>query len=287
MQKIRPVVLEQMIRARLTSAEVNFLVYISQYQDDTGLVSGVYYKEICEKLEISYQKFYDVKESLIRKGLIRAEKNSYCDWDIRILQNDFSDHDYSSGYLSTNHQIFQNAAFFRMKAGAKVLAMHLLRICQSNRGHYRIGVVTFYETYQKLFGVTKRVLQNYLTELRQFFSVGIREHLYFITPKKNVYRQTITTVSETERYNQQIGSTICRRLKIREYSGQNLKDTAALLTQYAQRLGTQAVTLLSLAVQRSLEKLNERVKRPHQRKRELQPKLVHRCLTEILMAQGI
>lgn len=55
MQKIKYTVLENMIKQKLTSAEINFLLYLSHFQDDTGLVRGVYYKEICESLNLSYQ----------------------------------------------------------------------------------------------------------------------------------------------------------------------------------------------------------------------------------------
>ena len=53
MQKIKYGVLDKLLRADLSRAEMDFILHISHYQDDTGCVSGIYYRDICEALQIS------------------------------------------------------------------------------------------------------------------------------------------------------------------------------------------------------------------------------------------
>jgi len=69
MQKIKYGVLDKLLRADLSRAEMDFILHISHYQDDTGCVSGIYYRDICEALQISYQTFYDVLRSLQAKEI--------------------------------------------------------------------------------------------------------------------------------------------------------------------------------------------------------------------------
>lgn len=45
MQKLSEKLIDRMIQEQLSSAEVDFIIYLSRYQDDYGMVSGVYYKE--------------------------------------------------------------------------------------------------------------------------------------------------------------------------------------------------------------------------------------------------
>lgn len=289
MQKLKLTVLDKMIEKRCTNAEIDFVLYISRFQNDMGIISGVYYKEISAELGISYQKFYDLKLSLIEKDIIRVNKENYYDWNIKILDNDFSyPESYNEGYINTNHDIFYKKEFFNMKAGEKLLAMQFMKISFSGRGSYNIGVNKFYDKYTTLFNVTKRVIQNYMTSLKAFFSIGVKEHQYWITPLAKIYRSNGATYnrSEVDTYNKHVGQVICRREKI-AYSLQSLRDTVNLLKQYRKTLLDKAEEVLSIAVRKSIEKINENIRNRHKWKRELQPKLVHKILLDEIDALSI
>ena len=284
MQKLKLSVIDKMITSKLTSAEVNFILVVSRYQDETGKVIGVYYKDICKELDISYQKFYDIKNSLVDKGIIRASKESYTDWDITICNNNFSNPDsYKEGYINTNHKIFFDKNFFALKAGEKLLAMHFLKICFAGRGSVMIGVERFYKDYTKLFGISKRVIQNYMTSLRIFFSIGVKDRIYWITPLKKVYRD-LGSKSEDERYRGHVGETLVRRDKL-NHTKVTLKDTIDLIKQYRDTLKDKAVEYLDNAIKMSLNKINEHVVNKYKWDRTLQPKLVHKLLRQILQLQ--
>ena len=104
MQKIKYGVLDKLLRADLSRAEMDFILHISHYQDDTGCVSGIYYRDICEALQISYQTFYDVLRSLQAKEIIKVDKAFYGDWDVTILDNSFQNG--ITGYVSTGDDLF-------------------------------------------------------------------------------------------------------------------------------------------------------------------------------------
>ena len=82
MQKLSVEVLEKMLGADLSNHEIDMMLYIARFQDEFGHIRGVYYRDICENVGLSYQGFYDCLHSLERKGIIACEKRSYFDWDI-------------------------------------------------------------------------------------------------------------------------------------------------------------------------------------------------------------
>lgn len=284
MQKLGNIVIAKMIEKKCTSYEVDFVLYISRFQNDQGMVTGVYYKDVKEALGFSVQEFYNVKSSLIEKGLISSYKESYYDHNITILENDFSDpdNDIYKGYVNTNHDIFFNPGFYKMKANAKLFALDLMKITYTNKASYQIGTQKLYEKYMKLFGVTRRVVTNYLKELKSFFAIGQKEHKYFITPKKLMYRSRMRQ-SESENFNQNEVTVQCRRSKIKiDKKDQSVIDVARLMNQYrktAKEAGLNIVHLVRQSIQSSLEAISENKKKLV---RELRPKLVHIHLKKAL-----
>lgn len=280
MQKLKNSVLDRMIEEKLTSKEIDFLIYVSRYQDDSGKVSGIHYKELCETMHMSYQGFYDVKQSLQEKGFIAVEKSNRIDHDITILKNGYTDmNDITEGYVNTNHHIFYDEEFFEMKAGSKLLAMELLRMSYAGtggeKGQFRIGTKRFYEKYTKMFAVTKRVMRTYLMELKRFFSIGIVEGMYYMRPKVSVYKQR-GQASENANYAAHNVNVICRRNKIKNPNNKDIEDMMTLVRQYKKRaesIKLNIFELLKKAVEKSLEILNNGSKII--KNRVLKPKLIH------------
>jgi len=284
MQKLKYSVLDKMILNKCTSAEVNFICHIAKYQKDDGTVQGVYYKKICEELDCADQTFYDVMKSLEKKKIIKRVKASYYDWDIVILDNDFTEaikrkfSEEEDRYINLNHDIFYKKEFMGLKAGEKLLAMKFLIICFSGKGSYNLGLKKFYKDYMKLFGVTKRALQNYLKNLKIFFSIGVKDKQYWITPLVSVYKKIGNKRTDDSIYNPHFGEVICRRVKIK-FTKKTLKDTVDLLSQYRSIFLDQVETVVHKAILRSIEKANIGI-RTSKWIRELQPKLVHKMIQE-------
>lgn len=274
-------VLENLIKKKVTSKELDFILHISQYQNEAGEIRGVYYRDFSDCMSI--QSFYDVKASLKEKGIIEVKKNSDIDYDITICGNDFTDKDFSAGYINTSHAVFKNQNFKAMKANEKLMVMDLMKITYSNKGSWQIGASKFLERYKGLFGVTLRVIRSYMHSIKQFFHVSLRKFKYLIIPKQDIYHQDPGERSGNQIYAESIVRTLCRRAKIKEYMERDLEDTAALIWQYQRRfqsLSLDIVDALGEALNKSLSIINADSAEKKQHK--LNPRLIHKKLLEML-----
>lgn len=277
MQKLKNSVLDRMIQAHLTKAEVDFILELSHYQDETGKIYGVYYKDICEAIGISYQTFYVTIQALAGKGLIRLDKSYYGDWDVVIVSNDFSYPEaVKEGYISTGHDIFYNKHFRGLKANEKLLAMQFLKIAGAGK-RYHIRVDLLYSKYSELLSVSKRTIQVYLGRLKAFFSIGIKDKMYWITPLIAVFKEQAPT--DVRQLSRHLGDVACRRNKA-TYTGNEFQDTISLIKQYGQQLKTSTATIFLQAVKSSILKTNESIRNKRKWNRQLNPKFIHKIIIE-------
>lgn len=279
MQKIKNCVLDKLMKGGLSRAEMDFILYISHYQDDRGRVSGIYYKDVCGQLNISYQTFYDVLHSLQKKEIIQVEKVFYGDWDIIILNNSFQGE--YSGYVSTGDDLFINKNFQRCKPEEKLLAMEFLKIAKNpeNGGKYRISKEKLQKKYCSIFGITKRVLMGYINVLKKFFSIGIKNGIYFIRPLQSTTEKNGR--KDKELIQEQASRMTFRRTRA-TYTEESGRDTANLLIQYADMLQEGLIQVFLQAVTDSIRRRNEGIKNKYKWNRELNPKFIHKILREKL-----
>lgn len=257
---------------QLTKAEVDFMIEVSHYQDDTGKIYGVYYKDICKAIGVSYQTFYVTMYNLAEKGLISLKKDFYSDWDIIIADNDFSYPEaLQEGYISTGHDMFYNKKFRALKANEKLLAMQFLKIAGAGK-RYHVGVDVLYDKFSKLLQVSKRTIQVYLGKLKTFFSIGIKDKMYWITPMVAVYKNNAPR--DLNNLSNHLGRVACRRNKV-VYTSKGFKETTELISQYSQELGIKTANVFLKAVKDSIRKVNETIRDKRRWNRQLNPKFVH------------
>ena len=177
MYKLKNTYIDNMINNKLSSKEIDFILHIALFQDETGKVESVYYKDVCEKISISYQKFYDILNHLDELGLIEYEKRNYHDFVVKLINNDFSKVKYekgSDGYINVALNDFKNIKFKELKAGSKLLYLYTQRFINGKH----LFVANFYKDFCSLFGISKKSLQLYVRELK-------RTKLLFISKKRN------------------------------------------------------------------------------------------------------
>lgn len=248
MQKLRRVVLDNMISAGLTGLQVDMMLYLSQYQDEYGRITGVYYRAVCKETGMSIQSFYNVLRSLQEKQLISMVKNDRTDWDIQILNNDC--HDFGNRrkligqYLNTNQSMLFCEPFRSLSGNAKMLAMFLLRRCGENSHNkkyaagFRQKPEGFFKALMEMLHVSKRVILSYLKDLEPLFSLGtmIDEHsgseLYCVRPKASGLKKG--GQSENQKAAEHRVRAFCRRRKLDPADDASISDTAKLATQYGQ-----------------------------------------------------
>ncbi len=172
--KLKNSYIDRMIDAGISKSEVAFILHVAQYQDDYGIIHSVYYKDVCAAIAISIQKFYDILDSLAGKNLIFYEKVNAADVRVRLLHNDFSDNDFSGGYINVAEKDFRRNAFVSLKAGAQLLYLYSQRF--TNGKHMLLN--NFYEEFCQKFHVKHKTLQIYIQELKE-------KKFLFISKKRN------------------------------------------------------------------------------------------------------
>ncbi|MBO5094450.1 MAG: hypothetical protein J6C33_08855 [Lachnospiraceae bacterium] len=293
MRKLKAEIIDKLIEVRATGSEVDFLIWLSHYQNDAGFVRGVYYRNTTEDLHISFQTFYNAMRGLERKGIISVTKDELYrgDWDIRILNNDFSDQELRQGghaenYLNTGLSVFYSREFFDMKANEKLMTMLYIKIAGAGSPNYHIGTEKFFEKYTEIFGVKKRALQNYLTGIKRFFSIGIKKREYWINPlRKKVCNQNNAETDRSE-YVKQIAGSLCRRFRLQEPQ-KAYKAVTELASQYYYTIKKDIGIYLTDTVKAYLLMINGDAD-PHKWKvRKINQKLLHRLLREQLPAGAL
>lgn len=279
MQKLKYSILEKLNSSSCTQTELALLLYVGRFQDKSGLVRGVYYKDAVTSLNISVQSFYNAREGLKEKGIIEVKKESIPDSDIRILGNDFSDENYQCGYIDLQHQIFEQKQFLKSTANEILLALELIKNAQSaKKKKYRIGTATFITDYSQMLHVKERAVRKYLQRMRRFFNIGLFERKYYISLKEKFRRDEVGKKGEEECCREQVVDAGLRRARIKEVAERDRKDVIGLLQQYAKEAtekGLDAGKLLLCAIQESILVINE-ARRKRNYRYYAKPSLIHK-----------
>lgn len=287
MQKISISVLEKMIEKKVTGKEIDFLLYIARFQDDYGVVQGIYYRDIMEAINVSHQSFYDCKVSLEEKGLIRCVKNSYYDWDITICDNSFKGKDnYGKGYINLHNNMVRSSEFMELKAGAKLMALWLFREWQIYRkktgsNAYQINRKTLIGKFTEMMHVSRRMIRSYLGELTPFLSIYLEAgRKYYITFRKEALIMSENRTTENEEYRRHSIEVGCRRNRIKDITKQAVNELELVLRQHNRQLESVLEFDFSAVIRKSLEIINQTVKDKHRWKRKLNVPLVHKMLVQ-------
>lgn len=228
----------------LKSTEMNFLLFVARFQNLKGEIIGVHHSMVSKGTGMCKQSFYTAMRGLEEKGLIAVRKRSAIDYDIVILDNDFSyDGAWKEGYVNLHRKVFHQKRFQQMKAHEKYMLMYFLKITHKGSGSYWIGTKTFYEKFKNELHVSYRVIRSYLHKLRYFFSVGIKRGLYYITYKSSIFEQKAEKgVEDTEL--EAFVEAWCRRLKVKSLTPDQIHDVSWLYKQYRPTLQSMGMNLL-------------------------------------------
>lgn len=242
----------------LTSTEMDLFLYVAKYQRLNGFVAGVHNQDVCRATGMCKQSFYTAMRGLERKGIVKISRTSDIDYDLLILDNDFTGKEAfkagrCKGYIDLSRSIFHKKQFKQLKAKEKWLLLYFLHCTHDNSSSYRIGTGNFYKKFCAMLGVTKRMVRSYLHSLRAFFSVGIVKGIYYITYKRSVFNQKQGEQEKQE--DEFFASALLRRNKIRKYNQEALAETAKLIKQYrgiAHDSGYNIFDVLEKAVRESI-----------------------------------
>lgn len=217
----------------LNATEWALLLYVARRADqDTGTACGVYYRDVMRDTGMCKQSFYNALGGLEEKGIARVSRMSDVDYDICILDNGFPEHEWSDGYVKLSRKVFHSKSFKKLKAHEKYLLMEFMKSTHENGHSLCIGVEKFFQKYQEILGVTRRVIREYLHKLKKFFSIGIKDGKYYITYLHSVFEdKEHSGKSERSWHLEQVVRSECNRQHI-SYDDEALAETAYLPVQY-------------------------------------------------------
>lgn len=289
MRKLKASILDNLIRERVTSSEIDLVIWLSHYQNDEGLVRGVHYQSVCEELNIAFQTFYNAKNRLEDKKIIEVTESYPGDYDIRIVGNSFAGVDLRPGksaenYINTGLPVFYSKDFFTLCAKEKLLTMLFIKMARAGGRSYRIGTTNFFNKYTMLFGVKKRTLQNYITKIRTFFSIGIKDKKYWITPKKKVEafpdtREPLEQPTDRSERSKQISRSICRRFRL-EGINEAYSGIRELIEQYTYRVKIDLELIFTECVKELLIRTNMSADPHRWKRRSINIKYLHKLFSE-------
>ena len=118
------------VLSRCTGKEIDLVIYLAQYQDEEGIVGGIYYRNAMEDIDISESAFYKCLYSLEQKGIISiSNEYEHRYWTLKIADNAFcNDKDYKKGYINLNYEILHSKDFRRMSRSEKVIVLKVLQL---------------------------------------------------------------------------------------------------------------------------------------------------------------
>ena len=270
MQRIKLDVFKSWFDKNLTGKEIDFLLVLSFYQDKRGITRGVYYKDMMREGKMSAQTFYDCKRSLTEKGVISSIEGQD-DYDITLIGNDFT--------------IYGN--FRTLKPKQKLLVMDLLNIQMAGRPNgvntYRIYRKNFIKKYANikqndeietrgLLNITVRTLQKYFKLLKHYFSICLKNGMYFFTLKTEFARSEVRHTTENHITMQHLVKAACRRNKIKDPDVKEQEKIEKVLENREKEVLNRFVNI-SDVIRSMIETINEKIPDPRKWSRRLKATL--------------
>lgn len=259
----------------LTQCEIDLFLYLVRRQDVSGNVLGVHNKAVCRITGMSKQSFYNALQGLQEKGIITYQKGSEIDYNVFIINNDFSYQGAKKeGYVDLQRSVYHKKAFKKLKANEKFLVLWFMHIKNVIDASHEIGLGLFYEKYTRMLGVTSRVIRSYMNTLRKFFNIWLKNGNMYISSLDNVFKAK-SEVGHRRSVNENFVEVNCRRLKIKDAPYKQIKDTAYLLVQYknyAEMIGRD----IEFIITKALAHAAFQFRRPKDRK--LNSKYIHKIV---------
>lgn len=276
MQKLKYTIINRILNEQLSGVEIDILLYIARYQDETGKVSGVYYQDIVSATFNHKTQIYRAIKNLENKKFILREKNNRYDMDITILDNDFTGKNFrGNGYMRVNKKIFLNGDFFRMKAKEKILTLQLIKNCNSAANDtYTVRRTKFLEMYRDIFGVQIRSLGNYIKTLKKYFNFYLKNGIYHIKCLKTKVewneREELPPSDREMVYTQEVNKAL-RRNRMNGNTDEK-RELRTILNQYSDKQNPLIVDLTEI-IKKAITMSNEI-------ENKLNIKLIHKLVRE-------
>lgn len=236
MQRLSQLVIDNIVE-KCAGKEIDFMIFLSKRQDCLGYARGIVYTDATEALGICKQTFYNIVDSLEKKGLVEVDWNDKKYWNFRIIDNvfriyqkDLFDKDVNKGYVSTNRDFLYTKDFMELKDNEKKLTLQLLGF-MDERDPYKKYKIKIENLMNWISLSNKSLMKEYIETLKQWFIINQNEDLLLICLKEVFFK-----AQNTEKINWLSYKVfeLCRKMKV-TYTPKEMADTIRLLIRHAGR----------------------------------------------------
>lgn len=230
------------VTERCTKKEIDLLIYIGQFQDDYGVIKGIYYKDVLKNIGICKAYFYELLYSLEEKEIIKINFLSECTyWEITLLDNIFvSDDDYKKGYIKLNYEILHSEGFKELTKSEKIIVLNLIKIKD-----YRNEMIKL--TYRKLMewtGKSLRSVKKFIRILKGIFKIVEKDNVCLISCTENFYtrRQSESGTLKKHLIEYRLRKSKCRA------DVKDILETITVLKQYKIKSSEMIIDLIDKTI---------------------------------------
>lgn len=215
------------ILERCTKKEIDFIIYIGQFQDEQGIIKGIDYKDVTTKIGISKSTFYKLLYGLEEKEIIEVciLNIDYGYWEVKIIDNIFAcSEDYKKGYIKLNYKIFYSDDFKRLTKSEKIIVIHLIKIYDYRKNKIKITLRKIMEWT----GKSMRSVRKFIGVLSKIFNIIVDGSLCLIDCINGFDSRH---ESETDIKNRHLIEFRLKKNNI-QADEHEMKDTLIVLKQY-------------------------------------------------------
>ncbi len=212
---------------KCTGKEIDFILDIAQYQDEQGNIKGIDYKTICKNINICKSTFFKFLLELQKKEIIEINylEQEYSFWDVKIIDNDFSDEEsYKEGYLNINNDFLHSKEFLKLTKGEKIIVLNLFKIAH-NRHSIKITINTLLKWTERC----QQSIKKYIQVLSKYFNIERKNNLFIFNINAHFFRKSD---SEKDIRNKHIINYLLKKTKTSEEPGAT-KEVSKLFNQYS------------------------------------------------------
>lgn len=236
--KLSKSVIKKIIKYTLSKTDINLLIYFASKQLENGCAYNIYYKDVVDALGIAPKTFYQRMAVLESRNIIKFElSGKYGYYNIVILDNDFTNKDFSDGYVNINRDFFFTEEFLKMRASEKYVLLKVMSRNNDNLNEINASDEKIAE-YANIDPKNKSLIKRIVTTLRNFNVAGQKVFDIFTSARKknnvHFFKLVLNSkrpVSAKEEVQLHMFTNFCRKNRI-NYTEKDIKDLVQMDNQY-------------------------------------------------------
>lgn len=272
----------KMLREKMTAAEILTIIYLSKIQKEDGTVEAVHYNDLRDAYahlgkRFTHKTFYETMHSLEYKKIIKAFQTGRGDWNVKLVDNDFTFENQSDmknsqkedgtvadlRYILVNAAMFSSKEFVNLSPLEMLVAMDWYKQCRatsavsSDNGTISYRKVNLVASYEKMGAYSKdgkqlkiSTLIHVIAKLKSLFYINFKDGVYKIQIRNDMKLKTYKS-SPVEKLAGSYAKILFRRIGLNKEK--NAKNDMANMIEMVMKRASKVDCKILLDLLRRLE----------------------------------